>query len=251
MATAPGLNADTLATELAKLPSLSTSTPAELDAVRIVIARAIASGQDADQLALDLNTPAGWQTVDFSKPSVPSKPGATTPGSVATDLITTAPVTTGPAAAVAPAWIATIVPIALAKNIPSRVLVLDREPTALGGLERPAWARALSPAATYGPVTIVNDLLQTTTTKWISIFHFVETVQFVRGSTVLCVIPLSIFATGSQTQASIFAGSAWLAAQPFVAALRTSTPRTFAAGPGSATLLWMWFLAVRRVKGSA
>ncbi len=215
MSTPPSLGPGALATELAKLPSFSSTSSNELDPVRIAIARAVASGQDASQLAHELNTPAGWQSVDFSKPPVPQSPVASPQKTVADAAIATTP---PPAAtSLPPEWIATIVPIALSRNISSRVLVLDREPTALGGLERPAWARALSPAATYGPVTVANSLLQTTTTKWIQIFHFVETVEFVRGSTVLCVIPLSIFTSGSQTQASIFAGSAWLAAQPFVA----------------------------------
>ena len=216
MSTPPPVTAEALAAALADLPSLSASS-AELDSIRIAIAQSIASGQDAGQLARDLNTPAGWQSVDFTKPPIPAKPGTADAQPIADDAMVAAM----PAATKAktpPAWISTIVPIATAKNVSSRVLVLDREPTALGGLERPAWARALSPAATYGPVTIVNDLLQITTTKWIHVFHFVQTVEFVRGTTVLCVLPISTFVTGSQTKAAISAGSAWVTAQPFAAA---------------------------------
>ena len=215
MPPSPTVTAEALASALAQLPSLSVAS-AELDSVRIAIARAIASGQDAGQLALDLNTPAGWQSVDFSKPPIPAKPGTTTTQSAMDSAMVTTPAAAS--AKAPPEWISTIVPVALAKAVSSRVLVLDREPTALGGLERPAWARALSPAATYGPVTIVNDLLQVTTTKWIHVFNFVEAVQFVRGTTVLCVLPISSSVTGSQTKAGISAGSAWMAAQPFAAA---------------------------------
>ena len=63
-----------------------------------------------------------------------------------------------------------------------------------------------------------NDLLQITTTKWIHVFYFVEAVQFVRGTTVLCVLPISSSVTGSQTKAGISAGPAWMAAQTFAAA---------------------------------
>ncbi len=216
MSTPPPVTAEALAAALAELPSLS-AVSGELDSIRIAIARAIVSGQDAGQLTTDLNTPAGWQSVDFSKPPIPTKPGT----SGAQHAADAAMLTTTPAVAsvkAPPEWISTIVPIALSKNVSSRVLILDREPTALGGLERPAWARALSPAATYGPVTVVNDLLQITTTKWIHVFHFVETVQFVRGTTVLCVLPISTVVTGSQTKAGISAGSAWIAAQPLAAA---------------------------------
>src|SRR5271165_1131966 len=216
MSTPPRIDPSALAAALAKLPSFSTSTSAELDPVRIALARAIASGQDADQLAKDLSTPAGWQSVDFSKPPVLTKAGAppSQPPTLTSNALTpTSPDTT---ASTPPEWISTIVPIALKKSVSSRVVVLDHEPTALGGLELPAWARALSPAAIYGPISVVSAELKTTTTKWILPFHFIETVQFVRGSTVLCVLPLSSLSSGSGTSATIFAGSAWLAAQPFV-----------------------------------
>jgi hypothetical protein len=215
MSTPPRLDAATLATELAKLPSFSSPAASELTSLRIALARAIASGQDAAQLASELNTPSGWQSVNFSQPPVIRKPGAP---------VTQQPATSAPQIAVAPTpaaappeWITTIAPIALSKNIVSRAVVLDGEPTALGGLELPSWARALSPAATYGPITVTSDLLQVETSKWIQIFiFFTETVQFVRGSTVLCVLPISSSVSGSATSAAIQSGSAWLAAQPLV-----------------------------------
>ena len=210
---------------ISKLPDFSTATNVELNALRIALARAVASGRDADQLASALNARAGWQSVNFSQPPIPRKPGTTQQPPATTDAAAIT-ITGGdntrhllPAAvpATPPEWIASVVPIALTKNIASRAVVLDHEPTALGGLELPSWARALSPAATYGLVSVTSDLLQTTSTKWIIIFHFVvEDVQFVRGSTVLCVLPISSSVSGSQADAALSPGSAWLAAQQFV-----------------------------------
>ena len=154
MATPRLLNAAALAAELSKLPAFSTGTVAELNSLRVAVARAIASGQDAAQLARDLNAPAGWQSVNFSQPPVP-------PGAVAPATQRRAELAPEIAPAVEPpGWISTIVPIALSKSISSRVVVLDHEPTALGGLELPAWARALSPAAVYGPASVASDLLR-------------------------------------------------------------------------------------------
>lgn len=213
MTTLQRLNAKALSSELSKLPSLTASVSSNLDPVRIALARAIASGQSADQLAVDLGVPSSWRGITLSKPppslsssasSIRQASNATTPKLQTTIQI--AP----------PEWIAEIVPLALAKKITTRVIVLDSEPTALGGLERPAWARALSPSATYGPITTVSSDLQIKTLKWIQVFTFTETVEFVRGSSVLCVLPLSLFHFGSPTQAGILSGSAWIAVQPFV-----------------------------------
>ncbi|HZD47303.1 MAG TPA: hypothetical protein VE178_01040, partial [Silvibacterium sp.] len=225
MSTPPRLDSSQLASELAKLPDFSTATGVELNALRIALARAVASGQDADQLASALNAPAGWQSVNFSQPPIPGKPGTTQQPPATTDAATIT-VTGGDSTrhlfaatvqATPPEWIATVAPIALNKNIASRAVVLDHEPTALGGLELPSWARALSPAAIFGPVSATSDLLQTTSTKWIIIFHFVvESVQFVRGSTVLCVLPILSSVSGSHADAALSSGSAWLAAPQFV-----------------------------------
>jgi hypothetical protein len=211
MAPLQRLSVEALSSELSKLPSLTASSPSHLDPVRIAIARAIASGQSADQLAIDLGVPAGWQGIASSKP--PSLPGSAT--SPAPSSKTTTPKLQTPQAE-APDWIAKIVPLALAKTVTTRVAVLDREPTALGGLERPAWGRALSPSATYGPLRATSSDLQIKAPKWIVVFNFTETVEFVRAGSVLCVLPLSIFHFGSPTQAAILSGSAWIAVQPFV-----------------------------------
>ena len=62
------LGADALASELSKIPLLTGSPASTLDAVHIAIARAIASGQSADQLAADLGIPSAWQGINLSKP---------------------------------------------------------------------------------------------------------------------------------------------------------------------------------------
>src|SRR5882757_8036674 len=212
MTTLHRLDGKTLSSELSKLPLLTASTPSHLDPVYIAIARAVASGQGADQLAKDLGVPAGWQGITLSK----RPPVASDVTSPAAGPDAPTPKLKGTVHAPAPDWIATIMPLALAKNITTRVVVLDREPTALGGLERPAWARALSPSATYGPITAISSDLQIKTLKWIQVFNFTETVEFVRAGSVLCVLPLSIFHFGSPTHAGIVSGSAWIAVHPFV-----------------------------------
>ena len=220
MPTPQRLDADALASELAKLPSLTTAASSHLDAVQIAIARAVASGQSADEIALALGVPAGWQGIDLAAKSVAPKFGATPAASVAVAT------PHAPAPVAAPAWIGKIVPLALNKAVTTRVAVLDREPTAMGGLELPSWARALAPSASYGPITVSSPSLQIAVEKWIIIFHFSETVEFVRSGTVLCVVPLSIFHFGHPTQISILSGSAWIAAQP----LSSSAPSDGFAG---------------------
>jgi hypothetical protein len=210
MATPQRLSSDALASELAKLPDFSAPTSTNLDAVRIAIARAVASGQSADQIAADLGAPAAWQGIDFSR-TAQSGTGSAAPSGTSTAKAL--PASGAPASV--PDWIGKTVPLALAKDITTRVVVLDREPTALGGLEGPAWARALKPAAIYGPVALSSPGLQVNTSKFIITFVFTETVEFVRSGNVLCVLPLSIFHFGSPNQASIVSGSAWIAVNPF------------------------------------
>ncbi len=214
MATLQPHSADVLASELSKLPLLNAATASTLNAVRIAIARAVASGQSADELSTALGLPASWQGIDLSKPpAVALGSAANNAAPVAASIVQSAPQPISPAAP--PDWIAEIIPLALAKETVTRVVILDREPTALGGLERPAWARALSPSAIYGPVAVTNASLQASTTAWILVFHFTETVEFVRAGTVLCVVPLNILLFGPPTQASIASGSAWIAVNPF------------------------------------
>lgn len=214
------LGADALASELAKIPSFTASSKATLDAVRIAVARAIASGQGADQLAQDFGWPSGWRGVDLKKPPTiartAAQPGAQ-PDSGPQPAASTAQET--PRAS-APDWAKEIVPIALAKPTSTRVVVLDREPTALGGLELPAWARALKPSAVYGPIMVTSPTFQAATQKWIVTFWFTGTVEIVRAGTVLCVVPITIFKLGPPpTHAQIDSGSAWIAVNPFVASV--------------------------------
>ena len=114
------LGADALASELARIPSFTAASKATLDSVRIAIARAIASGQSADQLAMDLGMPSAWRGVDLNKP--PAIAGRT---AQADAQAAPAP---QPAAArpAPPSWAKEIVPIALAKKTTARVVVLDR-----------------------------------------------------------------------------------------------------------------------------
>jgi len=212
------LGADALASELAKLPSLTTTAAPTLDAVRIALARAIASGQSADQIAADLGVPSVWQGIDLSKPpaitlaNVPATTNAA-PAPATTQELVTKPAVTMPLTP--PDWAAGIVPLALAQDVTTRVVVLDQEPSALGGLGLPAWARALKPSSTIGPITVSTPALQLSTQKWIIIFRFTGTLEFVRGGTVLCVVPASIVSFGLPTEATVDAGSAWIAANPF------------------------------------
>jgi hypothetical protein len=213
MAPSDRISADALSAELSKIPVLTHGNAKILDAVRLAVTKAIASGQSADQLASDLNIPAAWKGIDLSKP--PSIP----PGGDQTSVVPVAkdaqPVPTPIASAPPPDWAKQIVPIALKDQEITRVVVLDREPTALGGLELPPWARAQKPAATFGPITVFSANLQATTEKWIIIFRFTGVAQFVRSGTVLCVLPISILRFGHPTQATITAGSAWIAVNPF------------------------------------
>jgi hypothetical protein len=203
------LNAQALATELSKLPQLTASTASNLDPVRLALARAVASGQDADQLAASLSLPAGWSGIDLSKPPPVAASTAITPASKpAPEQVTKA---------ATPEWVTKVAPLAVASTTTTRVVVLDREPTALAGLELPAWARALSPSAVYGPLTAIGTGLQLQTPKWIIVFNFTETVEIVRGGVVLAVVPISKLQLIGESQANILSGSAWIAAHPFVA----------------------------------
>src|SRR6516165_5796994 len=55
------LTAETLASELVKLPLLSAATGPQAVPAQIAIARAIASGQSTDEIATVLSTPSGWE----------------------------------------------------------------------------------------------------------------------------------------------------------------------------------------------
>lgn len=178
--------------------------------MRIAIARAIASGQSADELAQDMGLPSAWRGVDLNKPPAVA-------GSVAQSAAPRAAAAQDTTRPIPPDWAKEIIPIAMAREATARVVVLDREPTALGGLELPSWARAMKPSAVYGPIDVTSPTLQASTQKWILIFWFTGTVQIVRAGTVLCVVPITIFRLGPPKEAQIDAGSAWIAVNPLVA----------------------------------
>lgn len=217
MAARGRVTADALASELSKIPVFTAENVKVLDAVRIAVAKAIASGQSADQLAGDLGIPAAWKGIDLSKPPTIGATGDQPERTHADQGKPTAPHALPRLEP--PEWAKQIAPIALKDQVVTRVVVLDRDPTALGGLELPAWARAHKPAARYGPIAVSSPTLQATTQKWIIVFRFTGTVQFVRSGTVLCVLPISIVKFGPPpTQAAVTAGSAWIAVNPFASA---------------------------------
>ena len=201
----------TLAAELSKLPTLTAASASHLDPVHLALSRAVASGQSADQLARDLSMPIGWGGVDLTKaPFTKQAEAETALGSTYTEPPLESHQTENAA------WIARVIPDTLPNRAITRVVVLDREPTALGGLELPTWARALKHSAIYGPITSTATDLHIKTPKWILIYSFTEIVEFVRQGTVLCVVPVSIFHFGPPNKATIVSGSAWIAAHPFV-----------------------------------
>jgi hypothetical protein len=57
-----------LASGLSKLPTFNSSSPSQLDPVRVALAMAIASGQSADEIANDFRVPAAWRGIDLSNP---------------------------------------------------------------------------------------------------------------------------------------------------------------------------------------
>jgi hypothetical protein len=237
MAASGRITADALATQLAKVPAFTHANPKTLDAVRIAVTKAIASGQSADQLAADMGVPAAWKGIDLTKPpdfpttneqdrrgqeAAPSEPIPTprptpipTPIPAPVPLPSPTPVPTPAPGRVPPDWAKQIIPIALKDQTATRMVVLDREPTALGGLELPAWARGQKPAAIYGPIAVTSPDLQAVTLKWILIFRFAGVAEFVRSGTVLCVLPISMLRFGQPKQADVTAGSAWMAVNPF------------------------------------
>jgi hypothetical protein len=210
------LSADALTSELAQLPLLSAVAATQVIAAQIAIARAIASGQSAQEIATALATPSGWENILHRSALQQSSAEPTPPKAAQAAKPHISSLSAGAA------WSDQIVSLALAKEINTRVAVVDRAPTALGGLELPVWARALSPSAIYGPVTTdAIPALTSLATKWIIVFNFIEMVEFVRAGQVLCVVPLNALHIGSPKQATIRAGSAWIAAPPLAPAAPT------------------------------
>jgi hypothetical protein len=204
------MDASTLARELAKLPLLNAQSSAALNATRLALTRAIASGQSTAELAAGLSVPAAWQQIDFSQPPAIALPSTTGTAAAApaprTEQLRTSAILQPPE------WAAAVIQLALDGSAATRVAILDREPTALGGLELPAWARAMKATATIGPIDVQGQGLEGTGQRWLNIYSLEETVEFVRGGTVLCVVPLSVLQIGPLSEYSISAGSVWISA---------------------------------------
>ena len=210
------LSAETLAAELAKLPLLSAATGCPRpDCDRTRHRLRTEHGRDRDR-TLDTvrlgEYPAG----------VPAPANTGTIGSSAcrSGADSSAQPTQPHIGKISgAAWSDQIVSLPLAKAVNTRVAIIDRAPTALGGLDLPAWARVLSPSAIYGPITTNSGSpLTTLANKWIIVFNLVEMVEFVRAGQVLCVVPLNELHIGSPKQATIRGGSAWIAARPLASA---------------------------------
>jgi len=193
------LPVETVAPALARLPALRTGDVSALGAARTDLARAIASGQDAGQLASDLAAPAAWLGVDLQKAA-----GLTPPADrQAMETVTTSPVATQLVWAVEAAKAAVQAKSAL------RVAVLDRDPAGMSSLSLPVWAQGQKAVATYGPLLIENAGAQLTFQKWLNIYIIpVQMVAFVQGSATLFVAPVA--ATGSSKTVALAAGSVWV-----------------------------------------
>jgi len=190
------LPVETVANLLTGLPALGTSDAGMLSAARTDLARAIASGQDAGQLATDLSTPGAWLGADLQK---------------AAGLASSA---TPQAAAAAPAWAVAAAQAAVQAKSALRVAVLDRDPASMSGLRFPVWAQGQKPVATYGPLAVENAAAHLTFQKWIVVYIIpMQTVGFVQGATTLFVATLR--ATGSSKTAALPAGSVWVNVSPF------------------------------------
>src|SRR5271169_38705 len=140
------LPADAVAQLLAGLPAFRTSDARTLAAARVDLARAIASGQDAQQLARDLSTPGAWLGLDLKQaagaPPTTTTAEAAAPGAMAP----TAP----------PAWATAAAQAAVQAKSALRVIALDRDPSGISRLSLPAGALGQQAVATYGPLLIEN-----------------------------------------------------------------------------------------------
>jgi hypothetical protein len=191
------LPADTVARSLGALPIFRTSDARTLAAARTDLARAIASGQDVQQLASDLSTP-GWLGLNLKQAA-----GAPTP-TPATNQ--TAPQAAAPTP---PAWALSAAQAAVQAKSALRVVALDRDPAGMSRLSLPVSAQGQKAIATYGPLLVENTDSQITFQKWLNIYIIpVQMVSFVQGSTTLFVAPVA--ATGSLKTVALAAGSAWV-----------------------------------------
>ncbi|HZT33122.1 MAG TPA: hypothetical protein VFA33_24760 [Bryobacteraceae bacterium] len=217
---------ETVARLLAALPPLRTGDVGMLSAVRTDLARAIASGQDAGQLASDLSTPAAWLGLDLRRAAGPTPPTAPPPAPPAPAA--------EEAAVPPPAWAVAAAQAAVQAKSALRVAVLDRDPASMPSLRLPAWAQGQQAVATYGPLLVESAASQITFQKWLIIYIIpVQMVSFVQGATTLFIAPLA--ATGSEKTVTLAAGSVWVNVTPLAAGAPANSFAGVAIQSGSIT----------------
>ena len=194
------LSVETVAEELANLPSIQPQDPNALSDVQIALARAIASRQDPKQLAQDLSAPTIWLEADLKKAKDTHKHK---------DAHKHKRKSTAP-----PAWALSAAKVAVQAASALRVAVLPRDPSTIPSLEFPTWTIGQRATTTYGPLQIENVEAQLTVEKWIQIFLIPsDMVAFVRGSTTIFVAPIS------STNNVSGPGSVWINASLFASDL--------------------------------
>jgi len=189
---------EAVAQALTALPPIKSANASILNAVRVALARAIASGQDPTQLGQELSAQSTWLGVDLK---AAARPTAQPPDQRAS-------------AAPPPAWALAAAQAALQAGSAMRVAALDRDPSTVISLNLPVWAIGQRPATSYGPISIENSQAQLTVQKWIIVYIIpVQMVSFVRGSTTLLVAPFA--ATGSAKEITVAPGSVWVNVESF------------------------------------
>jgi hypothetical protein len=209
---------DAVARILAGLPAFRTSDAGALGAVRTDLARAIASGQDAGQLAQDLSTPGVWFGVDLKKAAglTPAATAQVSPQADAQAAPTVVPQATVATTAPPPAWAVAAAKAAVQARSGLRVAVLDRDPAGMSSLSLPVWAQGQKAVATYGPLLLENADAQITYQKWLGIYVIpVQMVSFVQGTTTLFIAPFA--ATGTSKTVTLAGGSVWVNVSPLAA----------------------------------
>jgi hypothetical protein len=181
---------------LAALPVIQSDDASTLGAARYALARAVASGQSAEQLSQDLAAPGRWLGADLK--AVAAAAAAAAPPGVA-EAATAAP----------PGWARGVAQAAVQAASALRVAVVDRDPSAVNSLSLPAWAIGQKPAASHGPVSVEIPDAQLTVSKWlISYLVPVQMVSFVRGASTVFVAPVA--GTGTAKNLTVAAGSVWI-----------------------------------------
>ena len=190
-----------VAEALAALPAMIAADATTLSAVRHSLGRAIASGQDPDQLAQQLSTPGAWLGVNL-------RAAAGVTGQPAPPVVD--------ASMPPPAWALEVAQAAVQAKTALRAAIVDRNPATVTSLSLPAWSRGQQALATYGPITVSDPQNQISFQKWVIIFVIpVQMVSFVQGTTTLFVAPVA--AAGHQQTVSLSSGSVWVNVNSFAA----------------------------------